>query len=419
MRSVIRNCVIAALALSVSDAAFAQSQTKTTAPATTTARATTAASAPAPEKPAATAAPEPAPVRAATPPAPAPEPAPANKVAERGLELPAELPEPEQTSRRGADTPNPTNFPVVTFGVLSFLQYEARLHEANGYNAFDVTRGYLNIRARLTDRVSFRFTPDVRPTTDANLDQNLALRLEYASVDVKASDGITLMFGLHEMPWLAFEETVNRYRVVGPFFAERLGLIPGPVDLGVSVKATGERTEVHVGVYNGEGFGRAEIDKYKSIDGRATFKPFDADSELGKVTISGFYQYGWYARDRPRNVAIGMGSYESDKVLVTAQYLQATDNPFVAVDIQRRGMSFFGEGRQGKTGWAGIGGLDILDPDADQANDSQRRLIFGGAHWSEVGRGRLGVVISLEQIFRMSDSALLDRRLLAQTHVEF
>jgi hypothetical protein len=198
-----------------------------------------------------------------------------------------------------------------------------------------------------------------------------------------------------------------------------LGLIPGPVDLGISAKATGERAEVHVGIYNGEGFGRAEIDKYKSIDGRGTFKPFDADSELGKVTISGFYQYGWYAKDRPRNVAIGMGSYESEKVLLTAQYLTATDNPFVAVDIKRHGVSFFGEGRQGRIGWAGIAGLDIFDPDADNDNDSQRRLMFGGAHWSQVGRGRLGVVISLEQTFRLSDSALLDRRLLAQTHVEF
>jgi hypothetical protein len=312
-----------------------------------------------------------------------------------------------------------TTYPSVTFGVQSFLQYEAQLHESNGYNAFDVTRGYLNVRAQLNERIGFRFTPDVRPTTDASLNQNLALRLEYAALDVKASDGVTLMFGLHEMPWLAFEETVNRYRVVGPFFAERLGLIPGPVDLGASIKATGERAEVHVGIYNGEGYGRAEIDKYKSIDGRGTFKPFDMDGELGKVTISAFYQYGWYARDRPRNVAIGMGSYENENILLTAQYLQATDNPFVAVDIQRRGMSFFGEGRQGRTGWAAIAGLDIFDPDTDNGSDSQRRLLFGGAHWSAVGRGKLGVVISLEQTFRTSDSALLDRRLLAQTHVEF
>jgi hypothetical protein len=308
---------------------------------------------------------------------------------------------------------------VVTFGVQSFLQYDAELHEANGYNAFDVTRGYLNIKARLNDRVSFRFTPDVRPTTDASLDQNLALRLEYASLDVRATERVTLMFGLHEMPWLAFEETINRYRVIGPFFGERLGLIPGPVDLGVSVKAETDRAEVHVGVYNGEGFGRAEIDKYKSIDGRGTFRPFAEDSELGKVTISGFYQYGWYARDRPRNVAIAMGAYENEHVVLTAQYLSATDNPFVAVDITRKGMSFFGEARQGVIGWAAVGGVDYYDPNADDDSDTVHRYIIGGAHWSQVGRGRLGVVISLDQSYRVVNSQLTERRLLAQTHIEF
>jgi hypothetical protein len=325
----------------------------------------------------------------------------------------------EQAPERPAATPISSSFPAVTFGLLTFLQYQAQLHESNGYNAFDVTRGYLNINARLSERIRVRFTPDVRPTTDASLNQNLALRLEYASLDVQATDSVSIMFGLHEMPWLAFEETVNRYRVIGPFFSERLGLIPGATDLGVSVKASGERSEFHFGVYNGEGQGRAEIDKYKSIDGRATFRPFSQDSELGKVTISGFYQYGWYARDRPRNVAIGMGSYENDNIVLTAQYLSATDNPFVAVDIERRGFSFFGEGRQGPTGWSVLGGLDLFDPDGSNDSDSQRRYIFGGAHWSQVGRARLGVVISLEQAYLSSSSQLLERRLLAQTHIEF
>ena len=172
-------------------------------------------------------------------------------------------------------------------------------------------------------------------------------------------------------------------------------------------------------MYNGEGGGRAEIDKYKSIDGRATFRPFDEDSELGKVSLSGFYQYGWYAEDRPRNVAIAMGAYESDRLALTAQYLQATDNPFIAQDIERRGMSFFGEARQGVTGWAAIFGLDLVDPNAEADGDNIRRLVFGGAHWNDFGRARLGVVISLDQEHRTGNSQLLSRRLLAQTHVEF
>jgi hypothetical protein len=323
-----------------------------------------------------------------------------------------------QTQGAPAGT-RPTAYPFVTFGIDSFLQYAAELHERDGYNAFDVTRGYLNIKAQLSDKVSFRFTPDVKPTTDANLDRNLALRLEYAALDVQVSDNVKVMFGQHETPWLTFEESVNRYRVIGPFFSERLGLIPGPTDLGASIKATHGRTEVHAGIYNGEGYGQAELDKYKAIDGRATFRPFDPDTELGSVTISGFYQYGWYARDRPRNVAIGMGTYESEHVMMTAQFLQATDNPFVAVDVQRRGLSFFGEVRQGPTGWAGILGLDFVDPNTDNDSDSQRRLVFGGAHWSEVGRGKLGVVVSLEQSVQTSNSELLGRRLLAQTQVVF
>jgi hypothetical protein len=324
-----------------------------------------------------------------------------------------------QAPEKPAAAPAATVYPAVKFGVMSFLQYAAELHERDGYNAFDVTRGYFNVEAQLSDRVRVRFTPDVRPTTDVNLDRNLALRLEYAALDVQVSDGVAIMFGLHEMPWLTFEESLNRYRVLGPLFAERLGLIPGPSDLGASIKATGARTEVHVGVYNGEGYGRAEADRYKSLDGRATFRPFAEDSAAGNVSLSGFYQYGWYARDRPRNVAIVMGSYENTNVVATAQYLTATDNPFVAVDVERRGMSFFGEVRQGPTGWAGVGGVDFFDPDASNESDSRRRLIFGGAHWNQVGRGRLGVVVTLEQASRTIDSQLLERRLLAQTHVEF
>jgi hypothetical protein len=118
-------------------------------------------------------------------------------------------------------------------------------------------------------------------------------------------------------------------------------------------------------------------------------------------------------------VAIVMGSYEHPHAFVTAQYLSATDNPFVALDIERKGLSFFGEVRQGPTGWAVVGGLDFVDPDGDAENDAERRLIFGGAHWADVGAGRLGFVVTLEQNYRTANSQLLSRRLLAQTHVEF
>jgi hypothetical protein len=424
MKNVNRFCLTAVILVGMSGAASAQTLARAEAtPAIPPVKTATPAPATAGEKVAAAPAPAPTPATAAAAATPAPTPTAATVAATPAPEsAPARAaapPAPEQQAPRPAGVaPSSASFPVVTFGIATFLQYEAQLHESNGYNAFDVTRGYLNIEARLSDRVRVRFTPNVRPTTDADLNQNLALRMEYAALDVRASDSMSIMFGLHEMPWLAFEESVNRYRVIGPFFSERLGLIPGVTDLGVSVKNRTERTDIHVGVYNGEGQGRAEIDKYKSIDGRATFRPFSEDGELGNVSISGFYQYGWYARDRPRNVAIVMGSYEVPNIVLTAQYLSATDNPFVAVDVQRRGMSLFGEVRQGLTGWAGVGGLDLFKPDANNDGDSRRRLVFGGAHWSQVGRARLGLVVTLDQTYQ-TNSQLLERRLLGQTHIEF
>lgn len=330
-----------------------------------------------------------------------------------------EVPQMPATPVATSATPQSGNFPQVTFGVLSFLQYAAELHESDGYNAFDVTRGYININARLSDRVRARFTPDVRPTTDASLNSNLALRLEYASLEADINKGTTVIFGMHETPWLAFEESINRYRVQGPFFAERQGLIPGPSDVGVSIRRTGERTQFHAGIYNGEGYGRSEADKYKSIEGRATYRPFSNDSAASSFRVSGFYSYGWYANDRPRNVAIVMGSIEQPHVVATAQYLSATDNPFVARDVERSGMSFFGEVRQGLTGWAGVGRVDIFDPDGGSNNDSRRRYVFGGAHWTQWGLSRLGLVITMEQLFRTVNSEKLESRLLVQTHVQF
>lgn len=320
-----------------------------------------------------------------------------------------------------------TALPRVTFGTQMFLQYMFDLEDEERFNEFDITRGYLDVRAQLTERVRARFTPDVRRFADADLTERLGFALEYAYLQVDMSPRSAVVFGLHPTPWLEFEQSINRYRVQGPMFSERMELIPGPSDLGASFRTGGDRTEVHVGVYNGEGRGESELDSRKSVQGRATFRPYGGDAALGGLRISGFYSYGWYAADRPRNVAIVMGSYEHPNVVATAQYMMATDNPFVAVDIERRGLSVFGEVRTGPTGWAGLVRADFIDPNASAEGDSQRRYVFGGARWSEWGlsaapgasRARVGFVVSLEQLLRVGATDRLENRLLFQTHVEF
>jgi hypothetical protein len=321
-----------------------------------------------------------------------------------------------QTTPDPANT-NTANEGRVTFGVLAFLQYDYELHERDGYNAFEVARGYLDVTGRLSDRVKVRFATNVRPTTDASLDANLTARLEYAYLEAAWTPSRTFMFGMQPTPWLTFEESIDRYRVQGPMFAEREGLIPGPSDLGAGLIFKRSSFEVHGGVYNGEGYGRAELDKFKSVQGRGTVTVFSSGESRARV--SGFYSYGWYAKDRPRNVGIVMASYESPHVVATAQYLSATDNPFVVTDVERQGLSFFGEARMGRTGWAGLGRVDLFNPDASREGDNLRRYIYGGAHWSQLTHGRVGFVATLEQLFRVSNGQKMESRLLVQTQVEF
>lgn len=320
-------------------------------------------------------------------------------------------------------TPDPAGSaadePKVTIGTQTFLQYSVDLHEADGYNAFDITRGYLDVRATLSPRVRFRFTPDVRPATDASLRSSLALHLAYASVEAQVHPHATLIAGMHETPWLTFEQSMDRYRAQAPMVVERRALVPGETDLGLSVRASAGPAEVHVGVYNGEGYGQPELDKYKSVQGRLTISPFASAGAGAGLRLSGFYSHGWYAQDRPRRLGLVMASYEGRYGVVTAQAISATDNPFVSSDLSRRGLAVFGEARRGPLGWAGFGRLEMFDPDADREGDSERRFTLGAAYWSRAGRGRVGVIASYEELIHTVDSQVVQRRLLAQTHVQF
>ena len=132
-------------------------------------------------------------------------------------------------------TPAPPDYPIIRVGVLSYVQYDAELENRRGFNAFDLTRGYININGQLSSNVRFRVTPDVRRVTDSTLAGTLVLRIKYAFLEYDNLTGARswVRFGAHQTPWLDFEESINRYRVQGQMFAERDGLLPSSSDFGV------------------------------------------------------------------------------------------------------------------------------------------------------------------------------------------
>jgi len=327
--------------------------------------------------------------------------------------------------------PDPTpaaaepDYPIIRVGILSYLQYDAELENRAGYNVFDITRGYININGQLAKNVRFRFTPDVRRVNDSSLAGTLVLRVKYAfaELDNVGPARSWVRFGAHQTPWLDFEESIDRYRVQGTMFSEREGLIPGSSDFGLGYFAPlGKFIDIQTGVYNGEGYAQTDVNRYKSAQGRLTIRPLAGRGIANGFRLSGFYSAGWYAAGRPRRLGIVMGSFEQTHLAATLQYLKALEspNPLVPTDFHRDGASGFVEVRQGMNGWAAIARVDHLDPDEALADNSQRRVIAGGAYWFVWPRSRVGLVVTNEQVHY--DAAALrpnENRLLAQMHVEF
>ena len=323
-----------------------------------------------------------------------------------------------------APQPAEPTYPIVRVGMVSYLQYAAELENRDGLNAFDVTRAYLNINAQVAPNVRFRFTPDIRRVTDGSLAGSLTVRVKYGFVqfDNPTPKG-WIRFGLHQSPWLDFEEGIDRYRVQGTMFSEREGLIPGSADFGASyfTPLPGGYGELHAGVYNGEGFTQTDANKYKSMQARLTVRPLPNRGAWNGLRISGFYNAGWYAADRPRRLGIVMGTFEHTHVVATVQHLAATENPTPTTvqDIDRTGSSAFLEVRQGVKGWAGIVRVDAYDPDQAIGANSQRRVIGGGAYWFVWPSAKVGLVVTNEQVHYDLPARPSENRLLVQTHVEF
>jgi hypothetical protein len=331
-----------------------------------------------------------------------------------------------QTPAPAAATPPEPDYPIVRVGVLSYVQYDAELKNRDGFNVFDLTRGYININGQLAKNVRFRLTPDIRrATSDNTLAGSLVFRVKYAFVELDdlGATRSWLRFGAHQTPWLDFEEGIDRYRVQGTMFAERENLIPGSSDFGVGYfTPIGKYVDIQTGVYNGEGYAQTDVNRFKSAQGRVTLRPFAGRGIANGFRLSGFYSAGWYAANRPRRLGIVMGSFEHTHLVTTLQYLKATENPSALVprDFDRSGASGFVEIRQGVQGWAALARVDHLDPDRALADNSQRRVIAGGAYWFVWPRSRVGLVVTNEQVHYERAAARADEnRLLVQTHVEF
>ncbi len=202
----------------------------------------------------------------------------------------------------------------VKLGTLTYLDFSVGKQHGKDRSSFEVTRGYLNFKKKITPWLSFRLTPDVHRQDDGDLN----VRVKYAYAQVKLPDlaflsHIKSEIGQGHFPWLDFQEHINPYRCQGTMPRERAGTF-NSADVGLGVMGyfggrlpdsylrqltrhyplfdhyAGKYGSWHFGIYNGGGYHARERNNNKAIEGRLTVRPFGGSSSfLRGLQLSYFF----------------------------------------------------------------------------------------------------------------------------------
>lgn len=303
----------------------------------------------------------------------------------------------------------------VKIGATWYLSYQGLDADPS---AFVIKRGYINIENQVFPYMSTRITPDV--TLDATGDIKVRLKYAYAKFHFPDWGVVTrpeVEVGVAHMPWLDFEEHINFYRMQDTMFMERNGLF-NSADLGITLMALlggtlpedyqkkvnkyypGRWGSFALGVYNGGGYHAAEKNDNKVLEGRFTLRPLPdliPGLQLSAFALTG---RGNTAAAPEWEVAALMASWETSRLVLTAQWMDATGNQKgSAVSPQGRalpadGWSVFAEGRLTPR-WSLIGRWDVYDPDTAAPRNGNERLIAGIAH--HLGKGNT-VLLDVDRV---------------------
>jgi len=333
----------------------------------------------------------------AAPAAPAAQPAP---VAAPATPAPAEL---------------PAAFKGLKIGTTAYLSYQdGSANDSSGagldFSKFVLKRGYIDVRKEITPYFNARITPDIYLDSSGNT--NVRMKYLYGAF-TKSELGFIgkpyVEFGMAHMPWLDFEENINRFRMQDTMFMERAGLF-NSADVGVLVAGNfgeelpkeykervngaqaGRWGSFGVGLYNGGGYNASEKNTNKVLEGRVSLRPLPdivpgLQASVFGITGKGNIEETATVTAPDWEVLAGMISYESPRLVLTGQYEQGKGNQRgSAVDangnaLDHDGYSFFTEVRLDEAQkYSLFGRYDRFDPNSDDpASDVTKRTIVGVA----------------------------------------
>ena len=226
---------------------------------------------------------------------------------------------PRRRSRLRPATPRRTTRRRSRSGATIFTDYTytknptARMPTATSStpNAFNVGRGYINITGNISHMVAFRITPDI---TRENRRRQLArtaasmFRLKYAFAQFNLDDWMTKGSGSRVRHAAdAATSTSSKASTATASRARRSSSAKASIDssdTGASFHYNLPKNygDIHVGIYNGEGYTKPEANNQKAVQIRGTMRPFaTGDPVLRGIRVTGFYDGDNYIKNGERN----------------------------------------------------------------------------------------------------------------------
>ncbi len=285
-------------------------------------------------------------------------------------------------------------------------------------NSFNVSRTYINVTGNISHRIAFRITPDITRETFAGpaTSGSLVFRLKYGYAQFNLDDWTRdwkqtfVRLGQQQTLFIDAQEGVYRYRFQGTVFAERDGGLSS-ADAGASFHTNipNNYGDVHVGVFNGEGYNRVEVNDQKSVQIRATVRPMPGGSLAAKgLRITGFYLADHGVKNAERSRAIGSIWYEHRWFNAGFDYISAADQALPTVArINQNGWSVFATPffHEKGNGLEALLRYDSYVPNkADNTFDgsvaTRNRTIAGLAYWfpHPGGAGTAALMLDFEQV---------------------
>ncbi|OGR99370.1 MAG: hypothetical protein A3G85_06600 [Elusimicrobia bacterium RIFCSPLOWO2_12_FULL_39_28] len=304
-------------------------------------------------------------------------------------------------------------------GGLIFAHYEfvASQHLQNGttaqnYSAFEVSRIYLNMDAKVDDKVSAFINLEANLTSRDN--KNNRIFLKNAELRLNLHKAAKLFFGLVANPWRGFEEGIWKHRFVSKILEDIEGLLPAS-DRGVRLSGQIPFFAYDAMIGNGEGTGSDGTGgnettsysgggRFKDYTGKVAIIPFERTHELFKgLKLNALVHKGEKNETTLRDRLYGGLSYESKYLNLAGNYFNA-DNSAQAAPSRGEGFSFYTVVTPIEKFWL-FARFDKYDPDIHFGGDSRMRFFSGLGY--QVTKG---VRVALDHLYTQQERRSLTRQ---------